>query len=311
MKIAILGAGNMATGFASLAPKEAKTVLYAIEKSVNEDINKNHSNSKYAGIKLGNNVSASMDLKGCVSDSDILVFSVPSIAVRSLCEEIKGFVPKKAIIIMLSKGLDESGNKTMSQLLKEYFTNEIVAVGGPSIANELMNKAPTFAVFASEKSAAQKCKKIFENEYYNIAASNDILGVELCGFLKNIYAIYLGIASGLNYGMNTKSALISKSLDEMAIVCEKLGAGRESAYSLAGIGDLVATSLSNDGRNKRFGELIAKGESHNQAKKIIGQVVEGENALKILRKISDDKKINFPIFEKVYSIVFLNGKPSI
>jgi glycerol-3-phosphate dehydrogenase (NAD(P)+) len=260
---------------------------------------------------LGNNISSSMDLKGCVSGSDIIVFSVPSGAARSLCEEIKGFVPKKAVIIMLSKGLDESSGKTMSQMIGEYFANEVVAVGGPSIANELMNKTPTFAVFASEKSAAQRCKKIFENEYYNIAVSNDILGVELCGFLKNVYAIYLGIANGLNYGMNTKSALISKSLDEMAAVCEKLGAGRESAYSLAGVGDLIATSLSNDGRNKRFGELIARKESPGQAKKIIGQVVEGESALKILRKIADDKKINLPIFEKVYSIVFLNSNPSI
>lgn len=310
MKIAIIGAGNMATGFATLAPKESEVVLYTIEKSVYDDINENHFNSKYASVKLKNNISASMDLNESLKNSDIVVFAVPSIAIKQVCNDAKDNISKKAIIIVLSKGLDESA-KTMSQVISEYFSNEIVVVGGPCIANELMNKVPTFVVFASKGSAASDCKKIFEKDYYDITLSKDVLGAELCSFLKNIYAIYLGIASGLNYGLNTKSALISKSLDEMSFICKLLGASETSAYSLAGIGDLVVTSLSENGRNKNFGELIAKGKSAENAKKIIGQVVEGYNALMILRKIVDAKKLSLPIFEKIYSIVFLNNKASI
>ncbi|MDD4353150.1 MAG: NAD(P)H-dependent glycerol-3-phosphate dehydrogenase [Candidatus Nanoarchaeia archaeon] len=311
MKIAILGAGNMATSFATLAPADSKVMLYTIEKEVYENINNNHLNLKYAEIKLENNISSSMNLKECLINSDIVVFSLPSKAVRSVCEEMKNFVSKKSIFIILSKGLDELTNKTMSQMISEYFDNEIVVVGGPSIANELMKKIPTFVVFASKGLTANKCKKIFQKEYYNITISNDVLGVELCSFLKNIYAIYLGIASGLNYGMNTKSALIYNSLNEMTIICKNLGASNKSVYSLAGIGDLIVTSLSNDGRNKRFGELIAQGKSSYEAKEIIGQIIEGENALKILRKIVDEKKISLPIFEKIYNIVFLKGTISI
>ncbi|MFA5333929.1 MAG: NAD(P)H-dependent glycerol-3-phosphate dehydrogenase [Candidatus Nanoarchaeia archaeon] len=310
MKIAIIGAGNMATGFATLAPADSTVELYTIEKSVYDEINKFHSNSKYALVKLNHNVSASMELAECLKDAEIVVFSVPSDALRDACEKAKRIILKKAIIVVLSKGLDGNGS-TMSQVIGEYFANKVVVVGGPSIANELMNKIPTFVVFASKGLAASACKKIFEKDYYNIIISKDVLGVELCSFLKNVYAIYLGIASGLGYGMNTKAALISKCLEEMSIVCKKLGAKKDSAYSLAGVGDLIVTSLSNDGRNKRFGELIAKGENAENAKKIIGQVVEGNNALKILRKIVDEKRIGLPIFEKVYGIVFLNNKPSI
>ncbi|MFA5743787.1 MAG: NAD(P)H-dependent glycerol-3-phosphate dehydrogenase, partial [Candidatus Nanoarchaeia archaeon] len=284
MKLAIIGAGNMATGFATLAPADSAVKLYTIEKSVYDEINKFHSNSKYASVRLTNNVSASMNLAECLKDSEIVVFSVPSAALRDVCEKAKSLILKKAIIIILSKGLDENG-RTMSEVIKEYFSNEIVVVGGPSIANELMNKSLTFVVFASNGLAASKCKKLFENDYYNIAVSKDVLGVELCSFLKNVYAIYLGIANGLGYGMNTKAALISKCLEEMSFVCETLGAQKDSAYSLAGVGDLITTSLSDDGRNKRFGELVAKGNNAEDAKKIIGQVVEGDNALKILRKI--------------------------
>jgi len=311
MKIVILGSGNMATAFSSIAPKDSKVVLYTIEKDVLEDVNKNHYNSKYASIRLESNVSASMNLKDSLEAADIVVFSVPSGAVKKVCSEAKGMIPKKAIIISFTKGLDESSNKTISEVIGEYFGNEVVVVGGPSIANELMNKSQTFVVFASKGSAAEKCRKIFQNDYYNISTTSDVLGVELCSFLKNVYAIYLGIASGMNYGMNTKAALISKCLEEMSVLCKKLGARKESVYSLAGVGDLIVTSLSNEGRNKRFGELIARGESAMQAKKTVGQVVEGETALRVLKNISEKKNLKLPIFEKIYGIVFLNTKPSI
>jgi glycerol-3-phosphate dehydrogenase (NAD(P)+) len=310
MKITIIGAGNMATGFASICPINSKVILYTIEESVYTEINNNHSNSKYAAVKLRDSILASMNLKECMNDSDIVIFSIPSNVLRSVCKEAKNFIPKKAMIIVLSKGLDEE-KKTMSQVISEYFSNEVVVVGGPCIANELMNKVPTFVIFASKGNAARNCKKIFEKEYYNITISDDVIGVEFCSFLKNIYAIYLGIISGLNFGMNTKSALISKCLDEMSLICKLLGANEKSAYSLAGVGDLIVTSLSKNGRNKRFGELIAKGESVNDSKKIINQTIEGINALKIAKKIIDDKKIIAPILEKIYNIIFLNNKASI
>ncbi len=310
MKIAILGAGNMATAFASLIKDDA-TVIYSIDKDVSDDININHRNSRYLDLALLENIKATTDLGNALESASIVVFAVPSSAFRSVCIEAKDLIPKGAIVVILSKGLDKSG-KTMSMIAGEYFGNDIVSVGGPSIANEIALKSPCFVVFASKSGAAAKyCKKVFENDYYNISISDDIHGTELCGFIKNIYGIYFGLIDGKGYGLNAKSGLFAKAVDEMEEVLEKLGAKRGSAYSLAGIGDLLVTGFSEHGRNRRFGEFIAKGKSVGEAKELVGQTVEGLDALAAIMPLLKEKNIAAPIIEKVYGIVFLNREVSI
>lgn len=309
MKIAILGAGNMATAFASICPSDSKVCLYTIEKDVYDDITSNHSNSKYAKISLSDNISCSMDLNECLKDAKIIVFSIPSFAVEKLCIQIKGMANDDLILMCLSKGLNPNNFETMSQIISRHFKNPLVSISGPCIANELMEKSLTFALFSSiDEKFAVYCKKIFENDYYKISVSKNVFGDELCSVLKNAYAIGVGYAKQKGFGINARAGLISKYLEEMAYICEKMNADKSSAYSLAGIGDLIATSLSIHGRNRRFGELLAQGKSNNEAKAIIGQVVEGENSLAIFKKIIEGKKINAPLFENIHSIVFLNRK---
>jgi glycerol-3-phosphate dehydrogenase (NAD(P)+) len=276
------------------------------------DINEFHKNLKYLDCKLEENITATNNLNDVLKDSEIVIFAVPSVAFRTVCEKSKGLVSKNAIIIILTKGIEEESSKTMSEIANEYFNNEIVVVAGPSIANEIAKKILSFVVFASKSNKAiEKCKSIFSKEYYNILASNDVFGAETCSFLKNAYAIYLGIIDGLGYGLNTKAGIFVKVLNEMKLFSEKIGVNNETVYSLAGLGDLLVTGFSAYGRNKKFGELIAKGESIQSAKKIIGQTVEGIIALKVAKELSNKKEIDAPILEKIYSIIFLNTKPSI
>ncbi len=311
MKIAILGAGNMATAFASLV-KDEEVLIYAIDKAVADDININHKNSRYLDLELGKNIKASMDLGHALESSEIVVFAVPSAAFRDICLSSKGLIPDNAIIMILSKGLEGDSAKTMSMIVKEYFNNSVVSVGGPSIANEIAYKYPCFVVFASEnRAAALRCRKIFSRDYYNVSISDDVYGTELCGFIKNIYGIYFGLIDGKGYGLNAKAGLFAKVASEMDGVLAKLGAKEGSAYSLAGIGDLLVTGFSEHGRNRRFGEFIAKGKSVSEAKELVGQTVEGLDALKVIMPILKRKDIYAPIIEKVNGIVFLNRSVSI
>jgi glycerol-3-phosphate dehydrogenase (NAD(P)+) len=309
MKIAILGAGNMATAFASLIKDDA--VIYSIDKAVADDINLNHKNSRYLDLALLENIKATTDLGNALESASIVVFAVPSSVFRSVCIEAKDLIPKDAIIVILSKGLDKSGN-TMSMVAGEYFSNNVVSVGGPSIANEIALKSPCFVVFASKsEAAANSCKKAFERDYYNVSISEDIRGTELCGFIKNIYGIYFGLIDGKGFGLNAKSGLFAKVVSEMEEVLEKLGAKKGSAYSLAGIGDLLVTGFSEHGRNRRFGEFIALGKSIDEAKSLVGQTVEGLDALAAIMPILKEKNIAAPIIEKINGIVFLNKDVSI
>ena len=314
MKITILGAGNMGTALATtLNEKKYEVILWSIEEDVVIDINNNNLNSKYLpNIKLNENIKATLDLKYALIKSDIAVFSVPSNILRSVAEQTKNLISKNTIIMELSKGIEEKSNKRMSEILEEYFDNPIVCVGGPSIANELAKKIPTFVIYASkDKKALDLCKEVFSTDYYHINTSDDVVGVELGGTLKNIIAIIAGISDGLGYGVNTKAGIISNGLEELSRVCKIMGGKEKSMYSLAGLGDLVVTCMSEDSRNRKFGEAIGRGQNKEEAKKDIYQVVEGEKAIKIIYNLIKDKKEDFPLLEKVYRIVVLGEEPKI
>lgn len=314
MKVAIIGAGNMGTALATtLNEKKHEVVLWSIEQDVVEDINNNHLNKKYLGnIELGINISATLDLENALNKADIVVFSVPSDIVRKIAEQSKGIIPKKSIIMELSKGLELNSNKRMSEILEEYFENEIVCVGGPSIANELAKKIPTFVVYACKnKKKAEICKEIFSTDYYNITISEDVLGVEFGGALKNAIALIAGVSDGLGYGINTKAGIITKGIEELSKICKILGCEEKSIYSLAGLGDLVVTCVSEHSRNRRFGEFIGKGKSREEANININQIVEGEKIIKILHEIIKNEPEEFPIIENTFKIIALGEKPKI
>ncbi len=315
MNITILGAGNMGTALAVVLgeKKENLVKLWSIEESVVENINENCENEKYLpGIKLRKDYEAFSNARKALKNTEIVVFSVPSNVLRNVCRKVKDFLPERAVIIDVAKGLEKKSNKRMSEVLREYFNNPIVSVGGPSIANELAQKIPTFVVYASENNEALKeVKTVFQTNYYNISTTNDVIGVEIGGFLKNVIAILAGIIDGKNYGMNTKSGVITKGVKEMEQVFEAMGAERSTVYSLAGIGDLIVTCTSEHSRNRSFGELLGKGMSVKKAKKRVGQVVEGVNAARLVMKIIKNEDLDCPLMKNTHDILFNNKELSL
>lgn len=311
MNITILGAGNMGTALAKLlSENKHKVNLWSIEKDVVADINKNNKNSKYLkGIKLNKSITAYSNAKKSLRGAEIVVFSVPSHIIRIVAKEVEKLVPKKAIIVDVAKGLEKNSNKRMSEVLEEYFKNKIVAIGGPSIANEVARQIPTYVVFASkDKKTLDISAKVFKNNYYSVSKTTDIIGVELCGTLKNIIAIACGIVDGVGYGSNTKSGIITNGLKEISLIIETMKSKKETVHSLAGIGDLIVTCTSLHSRNRRFGENLGKGMSIKEAEQSVGQIVEGINAVKIVKKIIDKNKLNCPLIKNVYGVLFENEK---
>ncbi len=315
MKITILGAGSMGTALASvIANNDNEINLWTIEQEVFEQVSNFHENKKYLpNVKLRSNIKITMSKEESLLESDIVIFSVPSHIVRIVAKEVAPYVPENAIIVDVAKGLEGKTNLRMSEVLEQELPNrEIVCIGGPSIAKEVASKTPTFVVYASKNvRTALMIKDLFETNHYKINVSDDVIGVELCGTLKNIIAILAGISDGLGFGVNTKAGIITNGLKELSLIASRMGAKKETINGLAGLGDTIVTCMSPHSRNRQFGEKIAKGLNINQALSEVSQVVEGVNACRIAHDIIIKEGLNCPLISKVYGILFNNEEVSI
>lgn len=308
MKISFLGAGNMGTTLANLVAKKGyAATLWTIEKDVAQDINSNYKNTKYLeGISLSQNISATLDLEDAIKDSKIVVLAVPSQVVRSVAKQASEFVERDQIIVDAAKGLEKNTYKLMSEVIREEIPyNPIIAIGGPSIANELAREVPTAVVFASEDSnALETARNVFSTQYYKIRTSRDVKGVELGGAFKNIVALLGGMCDGLGYGPNTKAALVTYGLAEISELAEARGANPGTIAGLAGLGDLFVTATSKHSRNRRLGEKLGRGMSLLGSQSEMVQVTEGVEATKAAVELARQYNLNLPLINSVYAILF-------
>ncbi len=314
MKIAVLGAGNMGTTLANLLTKNKhEVVTWTIEKEVFESINKDNENKKYlSGIKLEKALIVTLNIEEAISEAEIILLAVPSHIVRVVAKQAAQFIKENQIIVDVAKGLEQNTNKLMSEVIREELPNNpIIAIGGPSIANELAAEIPTVVVFASEDDEALKtAQATFSAPYYKIYLSNDVKGVELGGAFKNIIALLAGICDGLGFGPNTKSALVTRGLAEISQLAVKLGAQPLTMTGLGGLGDLFVTSTSKHSRNRTLGEKIGKGLSLSDGQSEMTQVTEGVSATKIAKDLAKTHDLKLPLIEMIYSILFENRPPA-
>lgn len=314
-KIAVIGAGSWGTALANLlAENDHKVKIYARDKSVVNSINKNHINNKYfPDYSLNKNIKADNDLESTLFKADVVVISVPTQALKIIINEIKKYIAKKTLIVSTAKGIDEKSFKTNSELIKEAGFTKVVVLSGPTHAEEVMEKLPTAIVSASEsKAAAEKIQDLFMSKYFRVYTNPDIKGVELGGALKNVIAVAGGICDGLDFGDNTRAALITRGLNEMSRFVDYHGAKNLTLAGLSGMGDLVVTCTSMHSRNRRFGIEIGKGKNIAEAKAEVKQVVEGVKTARAIYKWLKSNKINLemPITTQVYKVLFENKNPS-
>ena len=314
-KVGVLGAGTWGIALARMLAVNGKdvTVWSALpEELKNLRTTRRHPN--LPGMELPESMHYTADLAELCVDKDLLLFAVPSVFVRSTAKKAAPYIPDGQLIVDVAKGMEEKTLMTMSEVIEDELrsagkgkTCRVVALSGPTHAEEVARDLPTLIVAASSKEEdAKTVQKIFNNQNFRVYTNTDRLGTELGGAIKNVIALSVGIAMGLGYGDNAKAALITRGNAELSRLGMAMGCRAETFAGLSGMGDLIVTCTSMHSRNLHAGMLIGHGMSAEDAKKEVGQVVEGINALPAAKRLEKKYKVELPINEVEDAI--LSGK---
>lgn len=313
MKIAVIGSGSWGTSVAvMLANKGYDIFLWSWIQEETDRLNHDRENKEFlAGVKFPENIICSHDMEKCVNSADIIICAAPSPATRTTAKALGKVVKSGQLLLNISKGIEEETLKTLSSVYREEVPQaEIAVMSGPSHAEEVSRGLPTTNVVAAEnKQTAKFIQDALMSPVFRIYTSTDILGVELGGALKNVIALCAGISDGLGYGDNTKAALITRGIAEIARLGAKMGANIETFAGLSGIGDLIVTCTSMHSRNRRAGILLGQGKGLSETLSEIHMVVEGVNTASAAYELSKKYDVCMPIVTEAYNILF-NKKPA-
>lgn len=313
MKVGIIGAGSFGTAASVLlGNKEYEINLWDRKRDLINEINSIKENRRYLpGIKIPDSLWGEENIKKAVNNADVIIMAIPSHAVRSICEDLADVIKKNQYIISLTKGIEQGTYKRMSEIIEEFFPNNPVGViSGPSHAEEISKNIPTTVISSSKHiETAEYIQDLFITPEFRVYTNLDITGVELGGAVKNIIALAAGISDGLEYGDNTKAALMTRGIAEIARLGVALGARPLTFAGLSGIGDLIVTCTSIHSRNRRAGILIGKGMTVEEALKEVNMVVEGVITTKSVYELSKKINIEMPITNELYKILYENKPP--
>ncbi len=314
-KIGVLGAGGWALGLAILLNNNGHNVtVWSKVREELEGIRAEGENKKsLPGVKIPSEIELCDDLNRVVRESELLVMAVASPYVRSTSGEIARSGRKGLRIVNVAKGIEEKTLMTMTGIIKEEIGEnaDVAVLSGPSHAEEVSRGIPTTCVIgADSKEFAEYLQNIFMSEVFRVYISPDVLGIELGGSLKNVIALAAGIADGLGYGDNTKAALITRGIHEIARLGVAMGGKLQTFYGLSGMGDLIVTCASMHSRNRRAGILLGQGRTMDEAMKEVHMVVEGVYSAKAALELAVKYNVEMPIVENVNSVLFDNANPS-
>ncbi|PKP60184.1 MAG: glycerol-3-phosphate dehydrogenase [Candidatus Altiarchaeales archaeon HGW-Altiarchaeales-2] len=311
-KISILGAGAMGTALAELISKNADEVyLYARRKEVYDNLKKLKINVDYfPSIKLPNNIIPINDLEQ-INNSECIFLTVPSHAIREIITKSKGFISEDTIIVNTAKGIEYPPLKRMSEVIAEELKGEnIVTMSGPNFAHEIINNnfsSTTIAAYSNSTRCLKKVKKIIETDNFIVENSYDLVGVELCGVLKNINAIAIGICEAFGLNENAQYFLFTKGVNEMRDILLSFGGNPETLFCYCGFGDLCLTSHSDKSRNRTLGLLCGQHMYDNQQTK--GITYEGKRSVLAIREFCHKKGIECEVIDFVYDVIHNKREP--
>ena len=309
-KISIIGAGSWGTALGLLLCNNGHDVTICSENEKEIESLKEHREhlTKLPGVKLPDEMKFTCDVRGSLSGQDILVMAKASPYVRTTC---KKYAADGQLIVNVAKGVEADTLMTMSQIIEEEVPGaNVVVLSGPSHAEEVGRGLPTtIVVGAHDRESALYVQNVFMSPVFRVYTSPDITGIELGGALKNVIALAAGTADGLGYGDNTKAALITRGIAEIARLGTAMGAHAETFYGLSGIGDLIVTCASVHSRNRKAGYLIGQGRTMQQAMDEVQMIVEGVYSAKAGLTLSKKFGIETPIIQAVNQVLFENKNP--
>ncbi len=305
IRVSVIGAGSWGTTVAALAARNAPTQLWSRRATLAEQIDRDHENGDYlAGYRLPSQLRATADLERAVTEADLLVMGVPSSGFRSALEAVKPYLRPWVPVVSLAKGLELGTRLRMSQLITEVLPGHPVGIlTGPNLAKEILAGHAAASVIAmDDENVARAVQQIFQADLFRVYINEDIVGCEMGGVLKNVVAIASGMADGLGAGDNTRAAVITRGLSEVTRMGVALGGEPLTFSGLAGMGDLVATCISTQSRNRHVGERLGKGETIEEIIEAMHMVAEGVKTSKVVMELADELGIDMPIASEVYGV---------
>ncbi|WP_338995606.1 NAD(P)H-dependent glycerol-3-phosphate dehydrogenase [Fusobacterium polymorphum] len=311
-KISVIGSGGWGIALTILLHKNGHDLtIWSFDKKEAEELKITRENkTKLPNILLPEDVKVTNDLREAVDDKDILILAVPSKAIRSVSKSLKNIIKDNQIVVNVAKGLEEDTLKTMTDIIEEELKEknpQVAVLSGPSHAEEVGKGIPTTCVVsAHNKELTLYLQNIFMNPSFRVYTSPDMIGVEIGGALKNVIALAAGIADGLNYGDNTKAALITRGIKEISTLGVAMGGEQSTFYGLTGLGDLIVTCASMHSRNRRAGILLGQGKTLDEAIKEVNMVVEGVYSAKSALMAAKKYNVEIPIIEQVNAVLFEN-----
>jgi len=311
-KVAVLGGGSFGTVLANLAASNGyKVSLWVRDSEQALRINSEGANTSYhPELKLSENILASENLNEVVKDAAVVFIATPSIVFEQIVNRLSQSMEDDAYLISCTKGILDNPFRLLSEVILSRMKNSVGVLSGPNLAKEIAENKVAGTVIASDnEELLDVVKSILSSKTFKIFSSNDIKGVELAGSLKNIYAIICGMAESLNVGENAIGLILTRSMAEMSRFSVAKGANPVTFLGLSGMGDLVATCMSNLSRNYQLGLNLGKGMTLLQAKVQVGQVAEGIRTLEVIRNESKRLDIKMPLVESMYNIIKKNASP--
>lgn len=316
LRICVLGSGGWGTALGIILHNNRhKVTLWEYDKEYAHTLNEYRENFYYLPkIKIPEKIHITNDLREAIKDKELIVIATPTQFIRSVIEQVKDIDLDGKVILSVSKGIENHSLMTVSQIFSDVFTNiqkkNIVVLSGPSHAEEVAQHTPTAVVAAGyDEKNTEIVQKAFSNKYFRVYKSNDVLGVELGGALKNVIAIAAGIADGAKFGDNTKAAIMTRGIREITRFGMRFGAHESTFIGLSGIGDLIVTCMSKHSRNRFVGEEIGKGKKLKQVLAEMKMVAEGVATTESTHELAKKLGVELPIIEQVYKVLFLGKDP--
>ncbi len=312
--ITVLGAGSWGTALALLLSRNgAETRLWGFDTAEVSALIKERENKRYlAGISFPENLSVTGDLKLAVENRPLILVAVPSHAFRSTLQTIKPYLAEDASVCWATKGLDKETGTLLHEVAQEILGNQVplAIISGPSFAREVAENLPTALTVASPNAKfVKEIAALLHNDRFRVYTSNDMVGAQVGGAVKNVMAIAAGISDGLKFGANTRAALITRGLAEMMRLGIALGGSRETFMGMAGMGDLILTCTDDQSRNRRMGLGLGRGRTVDEVREEIGQEVEGVSATKEVFLLAQKQQIEMPITEQIYKVLYEGLSP--
>jgi glycerol-3-phosphate dehydrogenase (NAD(P)+) len=307
LRVGVLGAGSFGTTIASLACRNAPTVLWARRGDLAEEINRDHTNQRYLpGAKLPGALRATDSVEETVCEADVVVMGVPSHVFRASLEEVGKFIRPWVPVVSLAKGLEQGTHRRMTEVIQEVLPDHRAGVlTGPNLAREIMSGHAAASVIAiDDEHIARQLQGVFHSGMFRVYTNADVVGCELGGALKNVIAIALGMGDGLGVGDNTRAAVITRGLAELTRLGVVMGGHAATFAGLTGMGDLIATCVSPQSRNRYVGEQLGRGRTIDEILAEMHMVAEGVKTARVVMELAKIHDVEMPIASEVYGVLY-------